>query len=150
MTLPYSNATTGQRALDEIQKILRRFGCSSFAHGADWETGDIFIQFKHMGRPVNMKASARGYAAAWLRENPYTHRRQSTKQEWESKALAIGQVAVYSILRDWVKGQTAAIDTGILTFEAAFLSHIMLPSGQTVIEHIQHENLLPAPQDCES
>ena len=75
MTLPYSTATTGKRALDEIQKILRSFGCSKFATGTDWDTGEVYIQFERDGRMVNLKASSRGYAAAWLRENPWTHRK---------------------------------------------------------------------------
>lgn len=59
-----------------------------------------------------------------------------------SKALKTGGIAVYSILRDWVKGQVTAIEIGMLTFEAAFLSHILLPSGATVIEHVQQQKLL--------
>jgi len=35
----------------------------------------------------------------------------------------------------------------MLTFEAAFLSHILLPSGMSVIEHIEKQKLLPAPED---
>lgn len=145
MSLPYENATSGDRAIGEIQKILRAFGCNKFGHGTDWDTGEILLQFEHQGRMINLRASAKGYAAAWLRKNPYTHRRRASKAEWESKALSIGQVAVYSVLRDWVKGQTTAIETGILTFEAAFLSHIQLPSGRSVIEHIQAQKLLPPP-----
>jgi len=110
MTLPYSCATTGQRALAEIQKILRSFGCSKFGSGNDWDTGEVFIQFVHQGRMINLKASAKGYASAWLRENPWTYRRQSTEPEWEQKALDIGSIAVYSILRDWVKGQGTRVE----------------------------------------
>lgn len=57
---------------------------------------------------------------------------------------SVGGIAIYSILRDWVKGQTTAIEVGVLTFEAAFLSHIMLPSGLRVIEHLEQNRLLPA------
>ena len=53
-------------------------------------------------------------------------------------------MAVYSILRDWIKGQITAIETGILTFEGAFLGQILLPSGQTVLEHATTAKLLPA------
>lgn len=28
MSLPYENSTAGSKALGEIQRILRRFGCS--------------------------------------------------------------------------------------------------------------------------
>jgi len=148
MSLPYSEATSGERAIAEIQKILRGFGCAKFAQGTDWDTGEVFIQFEHLGRMVNLKASAKGYAMAWLKENPWSYRRSVNKAQWESKALAIGSVAVYSILRDWVKGQTTAIEVGIMTFEAAFLSHIMLPSGLRVIEHLEQNKLLPPPKEA--
>jgi hypothetical protein len=37
--------------------------------------------------------------------------------------------------------------TGMLSFETAFLGQIMLPTGQTVLQAIQHHNVisLPAP-----
>jgi len=149
MALPYSTATSGQNAIQDIQKILRGFGCTKFATGEDFETGEVFIQFEHRGRPVTLKASAKGYAAAWLRENPWNSRRKCNRAQHESKALQIGSVAVYSVLRDWVKGQVTAIEIGILSFESAFLSHIMLPSGKRVIEEIEARGMLPAPTDQE-
>lgn len=147
MSLPYENATSGNNAINDIQKMLRSFGCQRFATGEDYETGELFIQFEHRGRQVQLKASAKGYAAAWLREHPYGPRVRSTLSEHNAKALRIGGVAVYSILRDWVKGQVTAIEIGMLTFEAAFLSHILLPNGQTVIDHVKQQKLLPQEVD---
>lgn len=147
MTLPYSNARSGSKAIAEIQKMLKKFGCTKFATGEDFETGELFIQFEHHGRMVNMKASGRGYAAAWLKENPWTYRRQATKTQYEARALEIGSIAVCSILRDWVKGQVTAIEVGMFTFEGAFLSHMMLPSGISVIEHIEQQQLLAPPTE---
>lgn len=143
MALPYASATSGRKALEQIEKILIQFGCARFASGTDYESGDVFIQFEHRGRPVMFKASAKGYAAAWLRENPWSSRKQCTKEEHNRKALSIGSVAVYSILRDAIKGQVAAIETGIWTFEEAFLSHLMLPNGQRIIEEVESKRLLP-------
>lgn len=147
MNLPYENASSGDKAIGEIQKMLRAFGCQRFATGEDYESGELFIQFEHRGRQVQLKASARGYAAAWLRAHPYGPRVRASRADHEAKALKIGGIAVYSILRDWVKGQVTAIEIGMLTFEAAFLSHILLPSGQTVIEHVQQQKLLPCEVD---
>lgn len=145
MGLPYENATTGNNAINEIQKMLRGFGCSKFATGEDFDTGELFVQFEHHDRMVNLRASAKGYAAAWLKAHPYTTRTRGTRADHEARALKVGGVAVYSILRDWVKGQVTAIEIGMLTFEAAFLSHILLPSGMTVIEHVHSQKLLAGP-----
>ena len=55
-------------------------------------------------------------------------------------------MAVNSILRDWIKGQVTAIETGILSFEAVFMPYMLTATGQTVLERIKDTNLLPAPE----
>lgn len=49
MTLPYSSATSGKNAIADIQKMLKKFGCTKFATGEDFDTGDLFVQFEHNG-----------------------------------------------------------------------------------------------------
>jgi hypothetical protein len=145
MALPYENATSGERAVKDMQKILRAFGCSSFGHMIDFANGELLVQFRYRDYPVSVKASVNGYAAAWLKKNPYSSRMRCTPEQHERKAKEIASVAVYSILRDWIKGQITAIETGLLTFEGAFLGQILLPTGMTVLEHTQANNLLPQP-----
>ena len=142
--LPYSRATSGDKALTEMQKILRHFGCKKFGSMIDDENGELIVQFEWKGRQVSIKASYRGYAAAWLKHNPWNFRRKGTELEHKRKAMEIGSVAIYSVLRDWVKGQVTAIETGILTFEGAFLGQILLGNGSTVLEHVQAQDMLPA------
>jgi hypothetical protein len=142
--LPYATATSGQRAIDDIRKTVQAFGCSKFAPMEDFDEGSITIQFQYRGRMVQLTASAKGYAAAYLKWKPYTDRMRKTKNEYEQAALEQGQIAVWSILRDWIKGQLMAIETGILSFDAAFLGQILLPSGKTVHEQIEEKNMLPA------
>lgn len=142
MSLPYENATSGTRALDDIQKVLTRFGAARFGTMTDNERGEILVQFTYRNRDVSVKASVRGYAAAWLLENPWTSQRRCSKIDHERKALAQAQISTCSILRDWIKGQITAVEVGLLTFEGAFLGQILLPSGQTVLEAAQ-EKMLP-------
>ncbi|MYM67499.1 hypothetical protein GTP45_11740 [Pseudoduganella sp. FT55W] len=68
MPLPYENSTGGAGALEEIGKILTRFGCARFGHMTDNETGHLLVQFTHRGNDVSVKASYLGYAVAWLKE----------------------------------------------------------------------------------
>lgn len=147
MALPYENTTSGERAVQDMQKILRGFGCSKFGHMLDYDAGELLVQFEHRGRPVSVKASINGYAAAWLKEHPWSTRAKSPKDKYELKAKEIASVAVYSILRDWIKGQITAIETGVLSFEGAFLGQMMLPNGKTVLEHAEAAKLLPAPKE---
>lgn len=144
MPLPYENATSGDRAVQDMQKILRAFGCDKFGHMLDFAAGELLVQFEYRGRQVSVKASANGYAQRWLKEHPYSNRMKSSKAQHEAKAKEIGAIAVYSILRDWIKGQITAIETGILSFEGAFLGQIMLPTGKTVLEQVTENNVLPA------
>lgn len=142
MGLPYATATSGKNAVEEMQRILRHFGASSFGVMEDFDKGTLLVQFEWHGRRVSIEASAKGYAAAWLRHNPYSNRMRVTRQEHEKRALRQGQIAVYSILRDWIKGQITAVETGMLSFEGAFLGQIMLPSGETVLRRVEREGVL--------
>lgn len=144
MSIPYSEATGGDRARGEIEKVLRAFGCTKFASGQDFATGEAFVQFEHRGRLVHLTASARGYAAAWLKENPYGFRCKGSRAEWEAKAMQKGNAAVFSILRDWIKGQVTAITVGAMTFEAAFLAHLSLPDGTRLLDAVTQRGFLPA------
>jgi hypothetical protein len=146
MALPYENTTSGEKAVADMQKILQKFGCDSFGQMMNWGSGELLIQFEYRGRPVSMKASVNGYALAWLKEHPYNARSRGTKADYEKKAKQVASIAVYSILRDWIKGQVTAIETGVLSFEGAFLGQLVLPSGKTVMEQIVSQKLLPPPK----
>jgi len=145
MGLPYENASSGDKALGEIQKLLRGFGCQKFGSMVDDEAQSLTVQFQYRGQMVSVRASFAGYAAAWIKEHPFSNRMRKTRQQYEQQARDKASVAVYSIVRDWIKGQVTAIETGILSFEGAFLGQIMLPSGHTVLEYANSQNLLPGP-----
>jgi len=144
---PYASATSGAGARDEITKILRRFGCESVGFMDDFEKHEIVLAFTHRGRPIQLRASAKGWAAMYLKENPYTARRRASRTEHEGAALRQGHIAVNSILRDWIKGQVTAVECGILSFEAVFMPYMLGHDGRTLIEHAELQNLLPAPQE---
>lgn len=128
--LPYERATTGKNAIAEMQKILRGFGASSFGCMEDFDKGEVIVQFVFKDRPVTIRASYKGYAEAMLRA------RTRRTNGMERAALKQGQIAVYSILRDWIKGQITAVSVGMLSFEGAFLGQIQLPTGETILERL--------------
>jgi hypothetical protein len=142
MPLPYENATSGKTAIADIQKVLKGFGATSFGVMEDYENDSVLVQFVQHGRKVTIKASAKGYAAAWLRAHPFKGRGGVSENGHKARALAQGRIAVYSILRDWIKGQVTAVEIGMLSFEGAFLGQLMLPNGQTVLERVTEQNIL--------
>lgn len=145
MSTPYESATSGARAREEITKILRRFGCQSVGFMDDFEKHEVLLAFTHRGRPIQLRASAKGWAAMYLRENPWSRRRGLNRAEYEHTVVRRGLVAVNSILRDWVKGQVTAVECGILSFDAVFMPFMLLRDGRTLMENAELKKLLPAP-----
>lgn len=144
-SLPYESATSGEKAISEIQRILEKFGCQTFGTMTDAERGLTILQFKWRDRQVCLEASWKGYTVAWLKTHPYNVRSRGTRDQYQAKALAQAKVSVCSILRDWVKGQVMAVECGIMSFEAAFMPHMMLPNGQRIIDRVQSEMLCLPP-----
>jgi hypothetical protein len=148
-SIPYANATSGVAARTEITNILRRFGCSNVGFMDDYANHEVMLAFEHRGNRVQLRASAKGWAAMYLKAEPWSDKRRSTRQAYEQAALDKGLIAVNSVLRDWVKGQITAVETGVLSFAGVFLPYMIAADGRPVLEHIQSKNLLPSPIDFE-
>lgn len=144
MTMPYEGASSGMKARDEIVRILQRFGCESVGFMDKFAEQSVILAFVHRGRQVQLEASAKGWAAAYLKEHPWNSRRRVGLEKHERRAIEQGMVAVNSILRDWVKGQITAVECGILQFEAVFMPYTLAADGRPLIEHAQ--KLLPQPE----
>jgi hypothetical protein len=95
MPLPYENATSGAGALEEIAKVLKRFGCGRFGTMTDSDAGELIVQFNARGNEVMVKASIRGYAAAWPKDS------KAQGQVWQSDTV----IAVE--FHTWSKGQSS-------------------------------------------
>jgi len=142
MTFPYANASTGEAARGEIRKLLQQFGCESVGFMDNFAKHELLLAFAYKGRNIELRASAEGWAQGFLKESPYNHRRKSSQEQWKQKALDQGMIAVNSILRDWVKGQITAIDTGILTFDHVFLPHMLATDGTPMIDYMKNVALI--------
>lgn len=148
MSLPYETASAGDRALATAQKILESFGCKSFGTMIDQERCVVIVAFKWRDRSVQLEASWKGYAAAWIKEHPAPiYGGDAARRKHEQKALAIGRVAVCSVLRDWIKGQTTAVECGIMSFDAIFMPYMLLPTGERLIDRVEKMELLGPPPD---
>lgn len=142
MTLPYASATSGMKARDEITRILQRFGCESVGFMDKFHDKSVLLAFVWRGRNIQLRASAQGWANAFLKEEPWNQRRVLSKNAYEERAFEQGLIAVNSILRDWVKGQVTAIETGVLTFEHVFMPYMLAGDGRPLVEHMNKVLLL--------
>jgi hypothetical protein len=145
MRMPYADATTGIRAREEITKVLKRLGCESPGFRDLDNTDEVLLVFTHRGREIQLRVSAKGWAQAFLKKQPWSHRHRRSRVEYEQDALRQGHVAVNSILRDWVKGSVTAVECGILSFEAVFMPFMLTSDGRPVIERVRE--LLPQPDE---
>lgn len=91
MKLPYEDATAGDKALATAQKILERFGCTSFGTMIDQERQCVIVAFKWRGRNVQLEASWKGYATAWLKAHPLDRARTWDRQKHDRRARVRGE-----------------------------------------------------------
>ena len=146
-TIPYETAESGDRALAEVQKILAKFGCQQFGTMTDAEHGKTIVQFRWRNRQISLEASWRGYAAAWQKAHPLRgYADPGRRAAYDRRALELGKVAVCSVLRDWIKGQVTAIECGVMSFDAVFMPHMLLPTGERVLDRIEASGMLPEPE----
>lgn len=143
MGIPYESATAGDRAIAEMQKTLSAFGCQSFGTMVDQERQVLIVAFKWRDRQVHLEASWKGYAVALLKGKRLGEGQKRIRRE--QQALEQARISVCSVLRDWVKGQTTAVECGVLTFEAAFMPHMLLKDGRRVLDAARDAALLPPP-----
>lgn len=141
--IPYEGATSGAAARDEVTKILRRFGCESVGFMDDFENHEVILAFKHRGVPIQLRASAKGWAQMFLKEKPHKPRLRHSRNEHEQRALRQGHIAVNSILRDWIKGQMTAVECGVLSFEAVFMPYMLTNDGRSLKDRMNETGILP-------
>jgi len=123
-----SNTTVSPtRSMEEIERTLTRYGAEEFVFGRRADQGAIeFVANRRRvrfvvdlpdresteftrtetGRPRKSEAALR----AW---------EQACRQRWRALAL-------------WVKASLEAIESEIVTFDTAFLAHIVMPNGATL------------------
>lgn len=114
------------RSREELERTVARYGADAFGYA--WEGERATVQFRARGRFVkfelgmparseftetdsgNARTSAAAITKAW---------EQATRQRWRALLLV-------------VKAKLEAVDSGITTFDAEFLAHLVLPDGSTV------------------
>lgn len=123
---------SSDRSRAEIERTLQRYGASQFMYGYDNTRAVVgFIinnrqvrfvlpmpdpndrEFTHTpGR--GQKRSPEQARAQW---------EQATRQRWRALNLVI-------------KAKLEAVESGIVTFDAEFLAHLVLPNGRTVADEV--------------
>lgn len=119
------------RSRSEIERTLTRYGATAFQYG--WAEGRAAIGFVKDGRQIRFVLPLPDRAAREFTQTPTGRDRsaaqaeatyeQAGRQRWRALALM-------------VKAKLEAVDAGIVSFEAEFLPHTVLPSGRTVFDEV--------------
>lgn len=101
------------RSKAEIEKILTRYGATSFASG--WAGSTATIAFEAKSRRVRFNLPLPDRKKFYSQE-AYD---QKVRQAWRCLTLAI-------------KAKLEVVASGIATFEEEFMAHVVLPNGETI------------------
>lgn len=117
------------RSRAQIEKLLERYGASSFMYG--WESTVAVVAFQYdrwtirFRLPMPAKEEFAKTETGRRREKSAMEREhaQAMRQRWRALHLVI-------------QAKLEAVECGITTFEEEFLSHIVTPNGLTVGDQV--------------
>ena len=147
--MPYAENTSvsSDKSRAEIERILARYGASSFAYAT--QPGQAAIMFEAEGRRIRFiielpDRNDREFTHTPARKNRRSDAQieaayeQAVRQRWRALCLV-------------VKAKLEAVEAGITEFEDEFMSHIVLPDGSSFgdwarpqIQHAYETNDMPA------
>lgn len=114
----------------ELEKVLARYGADAFSYGVDGDRA--IVVFRSNGRQVrfelhypsldDFKWKGRYYAER-SRTPLAAQREQRIRELWRALVLV-------------TKAKLEAVESGIETFEQAFMPYLMLPDGSTAGEFL--------------
>jgi hypothetical protein len=115
--MTYANKTSvaPEKSRAEIEKTLSRYGATGFAYGT--EIGRAMIGFQTKDRRMRFLL-------------PLVPPQRATQAQAEQFVRSRWRALLLSI-----KAKLGAVEAGIESFDEAFMSHIVMPNGQTMAEH---------------
>lgn len=124
---------SSDRSRAEIERTLRRYGASAFAYG--WEGAVASIMFHLDDRRVKFRLPLPDPDDDEFRLTPSGKYERTPKQAEQVYEQAVRQR--WRALALVIKAKLEAVEAGISTVEDEFLSHVVLPTGQTVGEWVK-------------
>lgn len=153
MAYAESTSVNIEKTEAEIKGLMRRYGATSFMSGE--QPGQAVIAFEMRERRIMFRLPLPDRKEARFLKTPgqgkprssdaaYAAWEQACRSKWRALFLCI-------------KAKMESVESGIETFEDAFMPHIMMPDGSTVSEIVRPriaqaystgtmQPLLPAPK----
>lgn len=132
----YAHATTTTKTatLAELEKVLGKYGCTSFFAGTDG--GDATIAFRVHGLNILMRVPLPDIGEKRFTHTPTGLPRNPDKVFDEHQAAVR---ATWRALLLFVKAKLVGVDQRLTTIEQEFLPHILLPGGGTFGDRVLPE-----------
>lgn len=124
---------TPSQTLDEIERVLTRYGADQFMFGRDHNRAFVGFRMKQRQARFLLPMPDRK-DRQFEKLEQYSHRRtgEFSPEKYEQ---AVRQR--YRALLLVIKAKLESIESGIETFEDAFMAQLVLPSGETVGDWIK-------------
>ena len=122
---------SSDRSRAEIERTLERYGARQFMYG--WNEGQAVIGFAINDRQVRFILPLPDRDSTEFTRTP-TGRARAANQVREAYEQAVRQC--WRALALVIKAKLEAVESGIVTFDAEFLAHIVLPDGRTVADDV--------------
>lgn len=129
----YASGTSvpADRSRAEIERTLQRFGADQFMYG--WGDGAAVIGFRIAGRAVRLTLPMPDDNDPMIALTPAGRERSASQRQEEFEK---------EVRRRWrslaavIKAKLVAVSDGISSVEREFFADLILPSGQTMLEHV--------------
>lgn len=120
-----------ERTLQEIDRLISKYGGRGFGYLRDEDSGEIVIAFRTADRNVRFRLPLPPLSDYRLTPTRMARTPSSQRQAWEQAVRAR-----YRALLLVIKGRFEAVATGIETFDTAFMPYLVLPDNTTVGEWV--------------
>jgi hypothetical protein len=133
MSYAKGTVVSPERSKAEIESLLRKYGATEF--GQAWSSaGRAMIQFRAQDRLIRFELALPDASDPKFQPKHRTWARTVSDATSERHEAEVRRL--WRALALVVKAKLEAVESGITTFEAEFLAHIVMPDGKTVSQHV--------------
>lgn len=143
--LNYTTQVPAHKSLAEINAVLIEHGAQHITMQTH-EKKIVGLSFTMNigGLPMLyvLPANVEGVTREMLKAEPYTSRRNGTRDQYEARVAAQAEWTAWRILKDWVEAQAALIESGQAEVGQAFLPFAAEAGGKLLYTGIVERNQL--------
>lgn len=115
------------RSREEIERLLTKYGADQLSSG--WTEGKAVVMFRAQGRYIKIEMPLPPVGSpntrSWERQKGVFYSTDAaaaeTRRRWRAMLL-------------YIKAKLESVESEIVSFEQAFMAHVLLPNRQTVGE----------------